>query len=102
MKIPAGSLVDIGIVVLPAGQRAPQVPEDTQQVDLKMRVKGRLLKEAEIGAEAEVETPIGRRMHGRLLSANPEYTHNFGAPVPELTPIGRELRALLAAEEGER
>ncbi len=98
MKIPAGSLVDISLVVLPAGQRAPQVPEDTQQVDLEMRVKGRLLSAAEPGDSVEIETPIGRRMHGRLLAANPAYTHNFGEPIPELTPIGRELRAILAEQ----
>lgn len=99
MKILAGSLVDIRIVVLPAGERAPQVPEDTQKVDLELKVKGRLLEEAEIGAEVEIETPIGRRMRGRLEAANPAYTHHFGAPIPELSSVGRELRALLADEE---
>ena len=99
-RVAAGRLVDIGIVVLQAGERAPQVPEDTAAVDLEMKVRGRLTAEAEIGAPAEIETPTGRRIGGTLLTADPEYTHRFGAPIPELTPIGGELRRLLREGRG--
>lgn len=99
MTITKGTLVDIGVLILKAGERAPQVPEDTQGVDLEMRVKGILTADAEPGAVAEIETPVGRRIRGTLLAANPAYTHDFGAPVPALIPIGRELRALLAQSE---
>ena len=36
-----GDWVQIENIVLPAGQRAPQVPEDTQKCDLKLWVKVR-------------------------------------------------------------
>jgi len=93
--IEKGTWVEIYNVVLPANERAPQVPEDTQQVPLQMRVKGFLLAPAAIGKDAEIETLSGRHLRGTLAEVNPAYTHSFGFPVPELTPIGREVRTLL-------
>lgn len=93
--IEEGTWVEIHTVVLTASERAPQVPEDTRRVALEMRVKGFLLAPAGIEADAEIETPSGRQLHGRLAEVNPAYTHSFGAPVPELSAIGREVRALL-------
>ena len=101
-RVVAGSLVDIGRTVLKAGERAPRVPDDTAQVPLEMKVKGILLRDGYVGKEAEIETPVGRRMKGTLLEAFPTYTHRFGQPIPELTPIGRELRALLKSRGGPR
>lgn len=94
-KIQAGQLVDIRRVLLTGGERAEQVPADTAKVDLVMKVKGILQEAAEVGEECTVETAIGRRMSGTLIEENPPYRHHFGAPIPELMPIGRELRALL-------
>lgn len=91
-----GTWVEIHRVVLPAGQRAPQVPEDTQRVPLEMRVKGFLVEDARIGDEAEIETAAGRRLRGTLSDASPAYRHGFGPPVPELVGVGAEARALLA------
>lgn len=99
MVIEAGTLVDLEVIVLPAGERAPQVPEDTGKVDLVMRVKGLLTGPAEPGGSGEVETPVGRRIRGTVIATAPPYTHNFGEPVPELLPIGAELRRLLREEE---
>jgi len=31
-----------------------------------------------------------------LTDVNPGYTHTFGRPAPELTHVGRDLRARLA------
>ena len=93
--IEKGTWVEISNNVLPANERAPQVPEDTQQVPLEMRVKGFLLAPADIGEDAEIETLSGRHLRGTLAEVNPAYTHSFGPPVPELSPIGREVRALL-------
>ena len=90
-----GTWVEIERIVLRAGERAPQVPDDTRQVPLQMRVKGYLVAPAALGEEAEILTPAGRRLSGVLREINPAYTHGFGAPVPELSGIGRELRALL-------
>jgi hypothetical protein len=60
-----------------------------------MRVKGFLLQEAEIGGEAEIVTLSGRTVSGTLTEINPAYTHMFGRPVPELSPIAGEIRAIL-------
>lgn len=89
--------VEIHSIVLPAGERASQVPEDTQQVPLEMRVKGFLVESASLGDEAEIVTTVGRHLRGKLSEVNPAYTHQFGAPIPELSTIGGEVRAILRA-----
>ena len=93
--IEKGVWVEIHHVVLPAGERAPQVPDDTQQVPLEMKVKGFLLATASVGEEAEIETPSGRRLRGTLTEVNPVYSHGFGPPIPELSSIGSEVSAIL-------
>jgi hypothetical protein len=100
--IAKGTWVEIRDVVLEAGERAPQVPEDTRRVPLEMRVKGFLLTPAAIGEDAEIETASGRRLTGRLAEANPAYTHSFGPPIPELCPVGGEARAMLRDKGQER
>lgn len=102
LKALRGQWVEIRQVVLPAGQRAPQVPEETQRVPLEMRIKGFIESDAEIGDEVTITTVIGRKLQGALLAVEPSYRHNFGEHVRELNTIGVELRALLqkAREEG--
>ena len=90
-----GTWVEIHGIVLRPGERAPQIPDDTKAVPLEMRVKGFLAEAAALGDEAEIITPAGRRVRGTLTEVNPAYTHGFGAPIPELSGIGREVRALL-------
>jgi len=90
-----GTWVELHDIVLPADQRARQVPADTRHVPLEMRVKGFLLEPARIGSEAEIVTAAGRRLRGRLSEVNPAYDHSFGRPVPALSTIGSELRAIL-------
>ena len=87
--------VEIGGIVLEKGERSPKLPDDTKQVPLEMRVKGFLLQEAEIGGEAEIVTPSGRTVRGTLTEINPTYAHMFGRPIPELSPIAGEIRAIL-------
>jgi hypothetical protein len=89
--------VEVYRVVLPPGERAPQVPDDTQRVPLEMRVKGFLVHTAVLGEAAQIITPAGRRITGTLVAINPAYTHTFGPPIPELWSIGREVRAILRA-----
>ncbi len=91
--------VEILSVVLPAGERAPQGPVDTQEVPLEMRVRGYLLARAASGDVAEIVTPAGRRLSGIITDINPAYTHGFGAPIAELSGIGREAHALLHERE---
>ena len=97
-----GQWVEIYRVVLSAGQRAPQVPDDTKKVPLEMRVKGFLEKDARIGDEAVVTTAAGRHVSGRLDAVNPAYTHGFGEPISELIGIGREVRRIVAGRNKER
>jgi hypothetical protein len=87
--------VEIGGIVLQKGERAPNLPEDTKHVPLEMRVKGFLLHDAEKGEDAEIITPSGRTVRGVLTEINPAYTHMFGRPIPELSPIAGEIRAIL-------
>lgn len=94
-RIAQGVWVEIHREVLAAGERAPQTPEDTRRVPLEMRVRGVLAAAAALGEEAQIVTAAGRRLAGRLAAANPAYDHGFGAPIPELTPIGEEARAIL-------
>ena len=94
-RVGKGSWVEIHQIVLPAAERAPQVPDDTRQVPLEMRVKGYLLAPAAAGEEADVVTAVGRRLRGVIREVNPAYSHGFGAPIAELCGIGREVRALL-------
>ena len=93
--IAKGTWVEIHRTVLAAGDRAPQVPEDTRAVPLEMRVKGFLVAPAALGGEAEIVTRVGRRWRGTLTDVNPAYTHSFGPPVPELSTIGDEVRGML-------
>lgn len=94
-RLAEGTWVEIHAVILPAGERAPQVPEDTGRVPLEMRAKGFLTEAAEIGAKAEVLTTTGRRVRGTVAAVNPSYDHGFGTPLPELLEIGGEVRAIL-------
>jgi hypothetical protein len=93
--IAKGAWVEIYGVVLGPGERAPDIPEDTKRVPLEMRVKGFLVATGRAGDEVEIHTPAGRRLRGTLTVVNPAYVHGFGAPVPELSAIGAEVKALL-------
>jgi 2-amino-4-ketopentanoate thiolase alpha subunit len=99
--VPAGTWVVLHRVVLPAGERAPQVPPETQAVPLELRVSGWLAEPAALGEPAVVRTAAGRMLQGTLVAVDPVYAHGFGAPVPELQPVGGELRALLERDDTE-
>jgi len=87
--------VEIHKILLDKGKRAPQVPQDTREVPLEMKVKGFLLHEAALGDKVEIVTVAGRKIKGILSSVNPSYDHLFGPPIPELSTIGREVREIL-------
>ena len=94
-KCDRGQLVEIHLVVLKREERQADLPEETRKVPLEAWVKGRALFEAEIGQEVEIETASGRRVKGTLTDIAPGYAHTYGPVVPELEPVGRELRAML-------
>lgn len=100
MNAKRGDWVRIHKIVLNVGERAPNIPEDTQNVPLELWDKGFLInEEAKLGDIVEVETYIGRRIEGTLIEVNPYWGHDYGKGVPEILYIGRQARQLL--EEGE-
>lgn len=94
-----GDWVQVENTVLSPGERAPGVPEETQAVPLKMRVKGFALGEGNLGDEIEIQTIIGRKTRGRLVDLDPAYQHTFGKPVKELLTVGPEVRKLIRQRE---
>lgn len=101
MNAKKGDWVRIYKVILEVGQRASNIPEETQNVPLEMWDKGFLLNEgANIGDLVEVETYIGRKVEGNLIEINPFWDHDYGKAVPEILYIGRQAREIL--EEGEK
>jgi hypothetical protein len=98
MDAKKGQWVQIYQVVLKAGERSPNLPEDTKKVDLEMRLKGFLEEDANIGDEVKIKTVIGRTVTGRLESVNPRYDHDFGNPIPELLTVGMEAREILRGD----
>ena len=99
MTVPKGSWVQIHNIVLKPEERAPQVPDDTKEVPLELRVNGFLNDDAKIGEEVTITTVIGRELKGELVEVKPRYEHDFGEPIPELLEIGPKLRQFLAEEE---
>ena len=97
-----GDWVEIGDTVLEPGQRAPQVPDDTQRVALQYRVRGFATEPGRCGTAITIRTRAGRELRGTLLAIRPPYTHGFGVPTDELLGIGEELRSILnTASAGE-
>ena len=100
-KVPAGSWVEISQVVLRAGERAPNVPQDTADTDFVARVRGFLNEPASLGETVTVRTLVGRDVVGRLSTVNPRNPADFGDPVPELLALGVAARRALE-ESGRR
>jgi 2-amino-4-ketopentanoate thiolase alpha subunit len=92
-----GDWVEVERVLLEPVDRSPALPADTAAQPLRVWVKGFARADASVGEELAVETMTGRVVTGRLSELNPGYFHTFGRPLPELTGIGRDLRARLAA-----
>ncbi|MCL2675105.1 MAG: 2-amino-4-oxopentanoate thiolase subunit OrtA [Firmicutes bacterium] len=93
--IKKGMWVQIRDTVLAAGERAPQVPDDTKKVPLLMWVKGYLCHDAQIGEACQITTVTGRVVRGVLEDVEPAYTHGFGAYVPELDAVRRQVKDIL-------
>jgi len=99
MQASRGDWVQIHLVVLEAGKRAPQVPEDTALVPLEMKVKGCLVEEsAAVGDTVSVRTAVGREIKGKLIAVDPPYEVGYGPPPVELRQVGSELREILKRE----
>lgn len=98
-----GEWVEVERVLLEPADRSSALPPETAAQPLVMWVKGFARDGAGLGEEVTVETMTGRLVTGRLTDVNPGYTHTFGRPAPELTHVGRDLRARLDEwhEEGD-
>jgi hypothetical protein len=93
-----GDWAELSFIVLEPAERAPGLPPDTAATPLAARVRGFLEASAAVGEQAAVQTLAGRRVEGTLSRLHPAPGHSFGGPVPELLPIGGELRERLGAE----
>jgi hypothetical protein len=91
-----GEWVEVERVLLEPADRSPNLPPETAEKPLLLWSKGFATASAALGEELTVETMTGRSVTGRLSAINPGYTHTFGSPVPELSTVGRDLRARLA------
>lgn len=100
----AGDWVEVERVLLEPADRSPNLPPETADKPLRVWVKGFALGDAAMGEQVAVETMTGRRVTGALTDVDPGYFHTFGRPAPEITRIGADLRARLAAHRagGER
>ena len=98
----AGDWAEVSIVILEPAERAPGLPPDTASTPLAARVRGFLESAAAVGEAAAVRTLAGRRVEGTLVRLKPAPGHSFGEPVPELLPIGGELRSLVLGNTSSR
>ena len=92
-----GDWVEVEATLLDPADRSANLPPETAAKPLRMWVKGFALSEAALGEPLTVETMTGRRVSGALSAVNPGYFITYGDPIPELTHVGRDLRAQLAA-----
>jgi 4-hydroxy-tetrahydrodipicolinate reductase len=95
-----GELVPIETVVLPIGERAPQVPDDTKKTPLRAFTKGFLQEEsATRGDRVTVRTMSDRLVKGTVSDLPVSPTHTFGDSVPELTAVHRQVFELMFGGE---
>lgn len=92
--IKKNSFVQIYQVVLSSLERAGHLPADTKEVPFEVRMKGRLLQDAELGQRVSIETPTKRIESGILIAVEPHYDHHFGHYVEIL----RNVRDIILKE----
>lgn len=85
--IDQNTYVEIYRILLPVEERSKNLPVETKRVPFEMRLRGRLLKPAELGDIVEIETQTKRIERGILVVENPFYTHHFGHYVKILTQV---------------
>ncbi|HHX19716.1 MAG TPA: NADP-binding protein [Clostridiaceae bacterium] len=95
-----GELVSVEKVILPVGERAPQVPDDTKRTPLRAFTKGFLQEEsAKRGDTVTVRTMSDRLVEGTLSGRSISPAHTFGGHVPELTAVHRQVFELMFGGE---
>jgi hypothetical protein len=91
-----GDWVEVEVKLLDPADRSANLPPETAEKPLLMWVKGFSLDAASVGDQITIETITGRKVTGSLSAVNPGYSITYGDPIPELTHVGRDLRARLA------
>ncbi|HQG54797.1 MAG TPA: 2-amino-4-oxopentanoate thiolase subunit OrtA [Thermoleophilia bacterium] len=97
-----GDWVEVECKLLDPADRSKNLPPETADKPLMMWVKGFARGEAAMGEELTIETMTGRTVTGALSAVKPGYYITYGDPLPELTHIGRDLRAQVAAYRASR
>jgi hypothetical protein len=92
-----GDWVEVEVELLDTADRSKNLPPETAEKPLMMWVKGFAEGDAGLGEDLTIETITGRKVAGALSAVNPGYYITYGDPIPELTHLGRDLRAQLAA-----
>ncbi len=80
-------IVQIYKIILQSNERAENLPNDTKEVPFEMRVKGKLLKAANLGDRVEILTSSKRKETGILIAEKPFYSHSFGHYIDALEEI---------------
>lgn len=91
--------IEIGFTVLRPEERTARLPEDTQRLPYRARLRGFVSGPCQVGDEVEVETLSGRRVWGEVIDTSPRFAHDFGKPIPELIEAGLEAKELLRSLE---
>jgi 2-amino-4-ketopentanoate thiolase alpha subunit len=95
--IKKNTFVQIYKEVLSIKDRATHIPDDTKLVPFEMRVKGILLKDADLMDIVEIKTATNRIETGILINSEPFYSHSYGHHVKELV----DIRHIILSEMGE-
>ncbi|MGM0501517.1 MAG: 2-amino-4-oxopentanoate thiolase subunit OrtA [Bacillota bacterium] len=99
-KAKKGDYVQIHNIILEAGERSENLPEETKKVPLELKVRGILIDdEAQLNDQVTIETYIGRKFEGKLIDISPTYEIDYGEVIEELLPIGKELKIMLEGSE---
>lgn len=85
--IKKNTLVQVYKVVLTYKNRSVNLPIDTREVSFEMRIKGRLLKAANLGDKVDIITASNRIESGILIAEKPYYKHSFGHHIQVLDDI---------------
>jgi hypothetical protein len=97
IRCAVGDWVEVSYVLLEPADRSANLPPETAAQQLIVWVKGFARTAGAVGGTLTVETMTGRVVTGVLTDVNPGYDHTFGRPTPELTHVGADLRARVAA-----
>jgi hypothetical protein len=97
--VPAGTWVELELVLLEASARAEGVPADTAGHPFAARVRGFLATATREGDLVTVRTQADRTVTGTLRTVLPRNPADFGDPAPALLEVGTALQARLRQGE---